>query len=125
MAEYIDRQKVIDIINTTCPDLNIPELNDSWANKLIGVIREALVELVKQAPAADVKENKHGHWTATPTGDYRCSECGYFTVDLVCVKDGEEGWTEIAPNYCSRCGADMRKTCDDQERLNNERLDRE
>lgn len=42
-----------------------------------------------------------------PTGDYRCSECGYFTVDLVCVEDGEEGWTEIAPNYCSRCGAEM------------------
>lgn len=103
MAEYIDRKKVIDIINTTCPDFN----NNSWVQKLIGIIREALVELVKQAPAADVKENKHGHWTATPTGDYRCSECGYFTVDLVCVEDGE-GWVEIAPNYCSRCGAEMK-----------------
>lgn len=99
MAEYIDRQKVIDIINTTCPDLNIPELNDSWANKLIGVIREALVELVKQAPAADVRENVKGKWIESDPLDYyifyKCS---------ICRHSGNEAF-----DFCPNCGAYMQE----------------
>ena len=106
MAEYIDRQKVIDIINTTCPDLNIPELNDSWANKLIGVIREALVELVKQAPAADVRENVKGKWI----------ESSGATIDIKASSDCSQCGALGSPHfkYCWKCGAKMRGggTCD-------------
>ena len=122
MAEYIDKQRVIDIINTTCPDFNIPEINDSWAHKLTVIIREALFELVKQAPAADVRENVKGEWIKSQRDEdfVVCSNCkniGYRTA----------AWrTDYAERikFCPNCGADMRKTCDDQERLNNERLDR-
>ena len=101
MGEYIDKEKLIEILEQEVEEA------DDWKTA------HEIANVVKYFPSADVRENKRGHWTATPTGDYRCSECGYFTVDLVCVKDGE-GWVEIAPNYCSRCGAEMKEEKDEK-----------
>lgn len=105
MAEYIHKQDLIKNIVNTPISWDYPVTSEH----LTGAAKRQneILTLIDDMPTADVRENKRGHWTATPTGDYRCSECGYFTVDLVCVEDGEEGWTEIAPNYCSRCGAEM------------------
>lgn len=103
IAEYITKQKVIDIINTTCPDLNIPEINDSWANKLIGVIREALVELVKGEPAADVRENVKGEWEHLGGDEWLCSSCGY----VVSTEGSWEHPLERGSKFCENCGADM------------------
>lgn len=101
MAEYISRQAAIEALRDYFDE------QIAWSDDADSFVAECCEETINGIPSADVRENKRGHWTATPTGDYRCSECGYFTVDLVCVEDGE-GWVEIAPNYCSRCGAEMK-----------------
>lgn len=118
MAEYIDRQKVIDIINTTCPDFNIPEVNNSWAHKLTVIIRETLVELVKGEPADDVRENIKGEWVhgheiarahlvdgsiEIEYEDYSCSSCGFKIDRCVYHLDGS-----LVYRFCPNCGADMR-----------------
>lgn len=57
-------------------------------------------ELIKQAPAADVAEVRHGRWIPSDyTGDccYTCSECG-FERDAYLLDVG---------NYCPNCGCCM------------------
>lgn len=48
---------------------------------------------IHSIPAADVRENIHGHWIATPECD-TCSECHFKVV--------------AGFNFCPHCGADMR-----------------
>lgn len=47
-------------------------------------------------PPADVVERKKGKWK-----DGCCTECGY--------KWGNDAPIASVPNYCPKCGADMRK----------------
>ena len=56
-------------------------------------------ELIVNAPAADVRENKRGRWKDGDMpiyGGYKCSACGKNTV-------------HYKANYCPNCGADMRE----------------
>lgn len=62
-------------------------------------------ECIKNAPAADVQEVRHGNWIYTSRSpewaDCECSECGYkdlFANDMECFY-----------NYCPECGAKMDK----------------
>lgn len=57
---------------------------------------------VADAPTADVVERKKGEWIINPTDAIdmmftkpKCSECGFESAD--------------GGNFCSNCGADMRK----------------
>lgn len=117
---YIDRQKVIDVIEATCLDLNTPEINDSWANKLIGVICEALVEAVKGEPAADVRENVSAKWIDMDSDseryyDIRCSNCKHsYTVDA--YRWCDIGFIAGDLKYCPNCGADMREKDNDEKK---------
>ena len=59
---------------------------------------EWTVSKIKEMPAADVAEIKHGEWvvnfSATNLFDFYCSNCNHFHT--------------VRSNFCSNCGADMR-----------------
>ena len=88
MAEYIEREAAVESFMGEFPDAHYP----SW-----------YAEKLKEIPAADVAEVRHGEWVHTNMsaswhGKDECSECQYHTadrVDLSCF------------NYCPNCGAKM------------------
>ena len=84
MLEYIDREAVImDILR---------------AGK-IGKL--SCVDIIKHAPAADVRPVVRGNWVGIddePFTTWECDRCG-------CIYEVE---FEYLPNFCPNCGADMR-----------------
>ena len=87
MAEYIEREAVIDYI-TRSPHI---------ANYVKG----AIVIEIEQIPAADVKPVVRGEWIIRRgnwTDEYECSLCHKVS--------------KTYGNYCPWCGADMRGTDD-------------
>ena len=89
MARYIDAEKMP---------------NDKFFEDLSNKEKCKVIQWLLQAPRADVKEVKRGHWIVSKTehgwncceypAEYTCSECGRVNPP--------EG------NYCPNCGADMR-----------------
>ena len=69
--------------------------------KIVSLVEDAdaIEELQKQSPSADVVEVKHGKWLKKGICDYSCSICGKSVV-----ADDEN---EL--NFCCNCGADMRE----------------
>ena len=65
-----------------------PEFADGW---------NSAVEMIENAPTADVVEVKHGKWIkascSEKDGDAHCSECNHWD------------WSDC--KYCSECGAKM------------------
>ena len=53
-----------------------------------------ITSLIEELPSADVRENIHGHWIATPECD-TCSECHFKVV--------------AGFNFCPRCGCCMKE----------------
>ena len=78
MTDYINRQAAIDAIRENVWDKLI--VND-------------IFDVLKDLPAAPVREAKRGNWIYK--GLYKCSVCG----DVLCC----------AGNFCPTCGAAMRK----------------
>ena len=77
MSDYISKKNVREII------LNQPSRYD-------------MLENLKSAPSADVRENIHGHWKVGFGNTWcSCSECS---------GNGSTNWS-----YCPWCGADMRE----------------
>lgn len=65
----------------------------------------AIEAVVKETPAADVVEVRHGRWIKKYRGNYLCSVCGAWyrtTDDYGNIIDGE-----MTANYCESCGAKM------------------
>ena len=67
-------------------------------------IADIIAALIKNAPAADVAEDKHGYWVPVADGEMpECSECGETydtepnTFDAFCT----------FYRYCPNCGARM------------------
>jgi hypothetical protein len=58
-----------------------------------------IVEMLDNAPAADVAEVRHGTWTLRSDGSGTCSECG-FTQKNVWDYDNQQ-------RFCGVCGAKM------------------
>lgn len=116
MAEYIDKQTVLDII-TEYEKAQIKQ-------KGIPITGVASIAIeIEDLPAADVRENKTGYWIKTEDGLIRCSECGHSRGELIAVHKPVDNdyvskggvlfnlvWEN--PYFCGKCGADMRKTCD-------------
>lgn len=89
MSDYIKREDIIKALGELC---------DTPAGQSTGLT--ALVYAVKTIeglPAVDVVERKKGAWLNY--GYIKCSECGT-RYSLI---------TEVYPNYCPNCGADMRE----------------
>lgn len=106
MTEYIDREKVIDVICrliAEVDDVNEGMYSEEFLNGYQAGLE--LAELrVNDIPAADVCPEKHGAWSDKMVGvrdemflgdfhfGFKCSECG-----AVLNKT----------NYCGNCGAKM------------------
>ncbi len=98
LAEYIDRQAVREILyNHYSRDVYTHE---GIAHK---VSAEIDVDELNSIPTVKVREAVKGEWLpmydATEQGD--CYQCGCY-----CSNCGLELQSE--PNYCPKCGADMR-----------------
>ena len=69
----------------------------------------AAVKILKEAPAADMQEIKHGEWTKDDSGGCYCSACGWYAdydYDYVTyVTNNGLGNDDF--NYCPHCGAKM------------------
>ena len=96
MKRYVDVDK-LGIGKADRTVFNIPEYADGW---------NSAIEIIENAPTADVVEVKRGEWREIiepiPWCDddvdiyYECSLC-----------HSTEGWKTF--NFCPNCGAEMRK----------------
>lgn len=88
MSEYLDRKQVI-------------ELYEKHHSHLATYVWEFGQEL-RQLPI--VEERPHGEWIEANSTDLKCSICGN--------RELKERTLVTFLNYCSLCGADMRKEGD-------------
>ena len=79
MADYIKREDALKAMEW------------KWAGK-------AAFDAVKEIPAVDVAEVKHGKWEK----QIQCSECGWYFEDDVLIEP-----IMVFFNYCPNCGARM------------------
>lgn len=100
MPEMIDKQSVLEIAMSYCPD------DDGCCSKAGRDIREMLdeIEALSTIEAEPVRrgrwifvgeETMHDGWTYRK---YKCSECDFLTVEAI--------------NFCQNCGTNMREESD-------------
>lgn len=91
MAEYIEREAVLDKLNA------IPSYFDSGDTRY-GITLAA--NEVRAVPAADVEPVRHGQWEhhLLPLA-FKCSCCGY--------RPSASAWKYHSRTYCPNCGAHM------------------
>ena len=90
MAEYIEREDLLELYRMDDPVLN------KNGHVPLPVIRQNIMDI----PAADVSPVRHGRWN---DGDPYCP---------ICKKDKFRGldayvWADWKPYYCPNCGAKM------------------
>lgn len=90
MAEYIEREKLIEDVKNDCCEL-------------VYYTKADAIDCIKSAHAADVALVVHGRWehtrqTIDTLGQTQCTNCGWWTLDP--SVDG-------AYHYCPTCGAKM------------------
>lgn len=96
MAEYINREKILEDIGT-----------DIAAFTLSMVFRH-----IRNAPPADVAEVKHGKWIWDPNGmdwglgTWKCSECACRNNNLP-MNNRINPLVFSGSKYCPNCGAKM------------------
>ena len=92
MAEYIEKEKVIERI-----DLSIKSWSADYNSNSPNMVRayKDVKSRLESIPAADVAPVVHGRWIED--GGYQvCSNCGE-----------EHHWDEYRAAYCEGCGAKM------------------
>ena len=110
MARYIDADAVISHMNARYDDL-LDEYGraDHYASGY-----EEAIDLIEEAPTADVAEVKHGYSISKMhySDEFICSECGLIMRD--CCRyvidedaDGDESCYGFEFRYCPHCGAKM------------------
>lgn len=102
MIEMIDRQSVLEIAISYCPD------DDGSCSKYGHDLREMLDEL-EGLPTVEVAPMRHGRWI----NNTFCSECKRFPVD-VSVPISNQELTKYF-SRCPHCGAQMDGGADDEE----------
>lgn len=88
MADYIDRQEVIETLAFYRED---PDGIDHALNS------------IKNIPSADVQPVKHGQWI---DGDYRCVTAVCSNCNRLRLGNGAKSAMRLAL-YCEKCGARM------------------
>lgn len=90
MAEYIDKEFVIDTIE---------ELKSKALPKAL--LFDHLKKVIEVFPTEDFVPVKHGHWIQIDKNKCECSNCGIIVLIAV-YPHGDK-------NYCPNCGAKMDK----------------
>lgn len=101
MSDYIDRAALgIDFCRWNV--FENKSYVDGW---------NAAIKILKEAPAADVQEIKHGKWIETqePLGwcDVDCAECSVCHESWIIDEDSSIDDYESMWHYCPNCGAKM------------------
>ena len=97
MAKYIDVDKLLEIFEDRFEKICERFGYDHAAS---GAISGA-IKLIRDQPAADVRENIKGEWLIEP-GD----EWSNYRDYIVCSECGEYG--DISWDFCTNCGSDNR-----------------
>ena len=104
MAEYINRERLLELINEDCKYKNPTNEYTKGCNDVC----DWAIKVIKNIPAADVQKVRHGKWilprkkgcvTYDEVAYKECSECGEVTF-LAKTKYSQM-------NYCPNCGAKM------------------
>ncbi len=101
MSDYIDRAALgIDFCRWNV--FENKSYVDGW---------NAAIKILKEAPAVDVQEIKHGKWIETqePLGwcDVDCAECSVCHESWIIDEDSSIDDYECMWHYCPNCGAKM------------------
>ena len=114
MAEYIEREAVIDEIegatwyHISCQK-NLVEGAACEADALYKATD--IYNAIKSVPTADVAEVRHGKWIETqePLGwrDVDCAECSVCHESWIIDEDSSIDDYECMWHYCPNCGAKM------------------
>lgn len=101
MAEYIERDKVYQDVGMLVIDND--DLTRYEDGRNMGVFNA--MSVIENAPAADVRPERHGHWERVPLDDqdegrFICSKC---KEEFFNPSDDED----MLPNFCPNCGAKM------------------
>ncbi len=107
MSEYIEREKVYEIINASLNE--IPKLKELFSEDYIRGCQTTLgivTSDIQNVPAADVAPVVHGHWEYDSETFNICSACKRRLDDMRGYK------------YCPVCGAKM----DEEEKPNEENM---
>lgn len=95
MARYIDADEFEKAYNAML----------EFSKKFCGLIKPNILDLLNQAPTADVQEVKHGYWIPERDPDennrIQCYHCS------ICDDDFHYIGAFIATKYCPNCGARM------------------
>ena len=92
MARHIDADKLVAEIR------EVLNLRQDYKAMMSYFCYEQFIELLEEAPTADVVEVKHGEWKSFEIPHMmRCSECGVSELDIHRTKF----------DYCPSCGAKM------------------
>lgn len=107
MAEYIKREKILELINSFKRNdvtKHVVDYAAGW-NEALEQIESSVAEDI---PAADARPERHGvwEWSKLPNGynDFKCSACGAREVTTITP----HSWTKDGYHeYCGVCGAKM------------------
>lgn len=114
MAEYIEREAVIDEIKgTTWYHISCQKKIVEGAACEADALYKAtdIYNVIKSAPTADVVEVRHGKWVETqePLGwcNVDCAECSVCHESWIIDEDSSIDDYEYMWHYCPHCGAKM------------------
>lgn len=91
MSKYIDQDVLLEKMQERYED--IARDYGDYDNYVMGF--SDAIELLENAPAADVQEVKHAEWNYYTKTNYICSSCNF-------IRNIE---TQIGWKYCPMCGA--------------------
>ena len=121
MAEYIEREAVIDEIeSTTWYHINCQKnLVEGAAGEADALYKAtAIYNVIKSTPTADVVEVRHGKWIENqePLGwcDVDCIECSVCHESWIMDEDSSIDDYECIWHYCPNCGAKMNGDMNDE-----------
>ena len=121
MAEYIEREVVIDEIeSTTWYHINCQKnLVEGAAGEADALYKATdIYNVIKSTPTADVVEVRHGKWIENqePLGwcDVDCIECSVCHESWIMDEDSSIDDYECIWHYCPNCGAKMNGDMNDE-----------
>ena len=113
MAEYIDREALIKDLKQLIKE------NNSLRYALID---DDFIDIVKDAPTADVVLVRHGKWRRTEESlgfrDVDCIECSACKEEFIIDEDFHLEEISELWRYCPRCGSKMYGKDEDNESNN-------